>query len=59
VALTKLEQDFLRASRIAKRALEYEGDDRTAFRGAGIEALNKVVAAAEKLAGNNQRTGDA
>jgi hypothetical protein len=47
VALSELEQDFLRACRIAKRAIEYEGDDRTAFRGAAFEALTKVIAKAE------------
>ena len=45
--LTELEVLLLNACRIAKRQLEYDGDDKTAFVGAAFEALTKAINAAE------------
>jgi hypothetical protein len=45
--LTELEKVLLAACKIAKRQLEYDGHDKTAFTGAAFEALRKAIAAAE------------
>jgi hypothetical protein len=45
--LTELEKTLLGACEIAKRQLEYDGDDKTAFTGAAFDALTKAIAAAE------------
>jgi hypothetical protein len=45
--LTDLEATLLTACRLALRQLEYDGDDKTAFRGAAWEALTKAIALAD------------
>jgi hypothetical protein len=46
--LTELEETLLAACEVAKRQLEYDGDDKTAFAGAASEALTKAIAAAKE-----------
>ena len=40
--LTEQEEPLQAACEIAKRQLEYDGDDKTAFTGAGFEALSRA-----------------
>lgn len=47
MALNDLEQALLDACKIALRAIEYDGDDRTAFRGAAFDALTRAIRKAE------------
>lgn len=47
MALNDLEQALLDACKIALRAIEYDGDDRTAFHGAAFDALTRAIRKAE------------
>lgn len=52
--LNRLEQTLLTACEIALRAIEYEGDDRTAFRGAAFGELTKAIAMAKAKRDNGE-----